>query len=46
MYPEIAAARAVNEQSKGELVMIDDAWQIWLDRTEAKFGKWGCVSPI
>jgi integrase len=41
MDPEIAAARAAKEQTKSELVTIGDAWQMWLDRTERKFGKWG-----
>ena len=41
MDPEIAAARAVNEQAKSDLVTIGAAWQMWLDRTERKFGKWG-----
>jgi hypothetical protein len=41
MDPEIAAARAVNEQQAKDLVKVSDAWQMWLERTERKFGKWG-----
>ena len=41
MDPEIAAARAITEKTQNELVTVTDAWQMWLDRTEHKFGKWG-----
>ena len=41
MNPEIAAARLLKEQTKQELVKVSDGWQMWLDRTERKFGKWG-----
>jgi hypothetical protein len=41
MDPEIAAASSVKEQEKQDRLSVPDAGQLWLDRTERKFGKWG-----
>lgn len=38
MDPEIADARLTKEKQKSELLGVSDAWQMWLDRTERKFG--------
>src|ERR1035437_91480 len=45
MDPEIAAARAADrasrERNDHKKISVGDAWQMWLDRTERKFGKEG-----
>ena len=45
MDPEIAKARAAEQAAKekqdSKKISVGDAWQMWLDRTERKFGKEG-----
>jgi integrase len=43
--PEIAAARATNDKRRAVLLSVDAAFDLWIERTKAKFGEDAGVLP-